>query len=187
VYPFNEATQGSNLMGTFSSWIVGNDPTCPSGQRYLSQYFNNGATCGSTPRTANVTFTCGGSMVVTAATEPATCQYQLTLDVNCSANPAKAGTMCVYPSNSPTPSITPSGTGSSSRTPSQTPSASVTPTPSQSSGSLPIPSGSETPRCVVRTARERVRGNAPDNVCPPRGLSLSSGLSHAAAMHQSPH
>jgi hypothetical protein len=159
VYPFNDATQGSTSIGTFSSWIIGNDPTCPSGQRYLSQYFTNGAKCSSGfARTANVTFTCGGSMVVTAATEPVGCQYQLTLDVNCTANPAVAGTMCVYPSSTSTPSVTPSSTGSSSRTPSSTvstslsatltPSASLTPTSSLSTGATVSSSMTITPRCA---------------------------------------
>jgi hypothetical protein len=102
VWPFDIAWQGSTLMGTYAPsepWGLVADATCASGQRYSTMTFSDGDYCGTSAgyRTAVVTFSCGagGSTALLTATEPVQCHYQLTASVNCSGNPAGAGTLCV--------------------------------------------------------------------------------------------
>ena len=132
----------------FSSWnayVALSDGVCASSYAYASQWYQLTVGCGTT-----VTIACaspGGNLVgdiVVTAIANVSCNYTMTLTIDCSTNPDEAGTLCVNPSAvSSTPS--PTASASHTRTPSSTPSAAVTTTQTPSSAVTPTKSATPTP------------------------------------------
>jgi len=137
--PFQNVVQGTTAVGNYVEWTTSADPTCPTGVALVSQRYTGGDFCAAinAPRTGTVNYVCGASTALTSVVESTTCNYVMTMTVDCANN---GGTLC-----EPLPSNTPSNTPPMTGTPSNTGSASATRTGTASSTQTGTPSGTRTP------------------------------------------
>ena len=101
----------AHACGSFAGWTLASDPGCASGQRYASQLYTRGdysyscstAVASARTRTTRVAVACmptgaaNGSVraLLLGVAEPYACVYDMSLQLDCSANGWAPGTLCV--------------------------------------------------------------------------------------------